>query len=371
MKKVRKIIASIVCAATVLCLGAQGDIAVAKNNNTMTQKELKADGLPEKVLVGYWHNFDNGSTTTHLKDTSLNYDLIDVAFAESLSDQATMVFEPYNATKEEFKKEIEYLQSKGKKVVISIGGQNGRLDLDTKEKEDKFVTSMTDIIKEYGFDGMDIDLEGGAVSLGPGDVDINNPSTPKVRNLISGTKRIVKEFGDKFILTMAPEITYVQGGMIAYSGPWGAYLPVIHGLRDELTLLHVQHYNHGSQEGLDGNTYAQGTADFEVAMAEMMITGFDIGRNPNNHFPGLPASKVAIGLPSSTKAAGSGFISEEEGIKALDYLINGKSFGGKYKMQNESGYKDFRGVMTWSTNWDETTNFKFSNAYRSFFDNLK
>lgn len=332
--------------------------------------ELGNDGLPERVIVGYWHNFDNGSTTTSLKDTSLDFDLIDVAFAESLSDQATMIFEPYNNTKEGFKEEIKYLQSKGKKVIISIGGQNGRLHLDTKEKEDAFVNSMVDIIKTYGFDGMDLDLEGGAVSLDAGDTDLNNPTTPKVVHLINGTKRIREEVGGNFILTMAPEVTYVQGGLISYAGPWGAYLPVINGLRDELTLLHVQHYNHGSQEALDGNTYMQGTADFEVAMAEMMITGFYLGRGTTNYFEGLPAEKVAIGLPSSTKAAGSGYISEEEGIKALNYLINGQDFGGKYKLQNKEGYKKFRGVMTWSTNWDETTGFKFSKAYREFFDSI-
>lgn len=329
------------------------------------------DKLPKNLLVGYWHNFDNGSTSTPLKDTSLNFDIIDVAFAESKSDQATMHFEPYNNTVEGFKKEIEYLQSKGKKIIISIGGQNGRLDLDTKEKEDIFVNTMTDIIKTYNFDGIDIDLEGGAVALGPGDTDINNPTTPKVKNLISGVKRICKTFGEDFILTMAPEVTYVQGGLIAYAGPWGAYLPVIHNLRNELTLLHVQHYNHGSQEALDGNTYMQGTADFQVAMAEMMITGFNVGRNPNNFFPGLPASKIAIGLPSCKSAAGGGYTPEEEVVKALDYLIKGKDFGGKYKLQNPAGYKDFRGVMTWSTNWDETVNKKFSNTYRAYFDSLK
>lgn len=336
----------------------------------VTPPTTGGDGLPSKVLIGYWHNFDNGSTATHLKDTSLNFDLIDVAFAESMPDEATMIFKPYNASPQDFKKEIEYLQSKGKKVVLSIGGQNGRLHLDTKEKEDTFVKTMTAIIDQYGFDGMDIDLEGGTVSLGAGDVDINNPSTPKVKHLISGIKRICKAKGKNFILTMAPEVTYVQGGLIAYAGPWGAYLPVINALRDELTILHVQHYNHGSEEALDGNTYTQGTADFQVAMAEMMITGFDVGRNPNNHFKGLPASKVAIGLPACSNAAGGGYTDENEVIKALDYLINGKDFGGKYKLRNPKGYKDFRGVMTWSTNWDETVNFKFSNAYRHYFDSL-
>ncbi len=46
-------------------------------------------------------------------------------------------------------------------------------------------------------------------------------------------------------LTMAPEHPYVQGGMVAYSGIWGAYIPLINEVRDTLDLLHVQLYNNG------------------------------------------------------------------------------------------------------------------------------
>jgi chitinase len=42
---------------------------------------------------------------------------------------------------------------------------------------------------------------------------------------------------------MAPETAFVQGGMSAFTGIWGAYLPVIHALRDSLDMLNVQLYN--------------------------------------------------------------------------------------------------------------------------------
>jgi len=38
--------------------------------------------------------------------------------------------------------------------------------------------------------------------------------------------------GEGFVLTTAPETAFVQGGFAAYGGIWGAYLPVIHALRD-------------------------------------------------------------------------------------------------------------------------------------------
>ena len=70
------------------------------------------------------------------------------------------------------------------------------------------------------------------------------PLMQKVINLIYAIKNYEfvqsVQFGKKMILTMAPETAFVQGGMSAYSGIWGAYLPVLHALRDSIEVLHVQ-----------------------------------------------------------------------------------------------------------------------------------
>lgn len=76
-----------------------------------------------------------------------------------------------------------------------------------------------------------------------------------------------------------------------------------------------------------------------------------------------------IGLPAAPAAAPSGgYISPTEMKKALDYIIKGIPFGGKYKLSNESGYPAFRGLMSWSINWDAKNNFEFSSNYRTYFD---
>jgi chitinase len=59
--------------------------------------------------------------------------------------------------------------------------------------------------------------------------------------LIQACRDIASAFGSGFLLTMAPETAYVQGGLSQYGGIWGAYLPVIYGLRDLLAYLHIQH----------------------------------------------------------------------------------------------------------------------------------
>jgi len=78
-----------------------------------------------------------------------------------------------------------------------------------------------------------------------------------------------------------------------------------------------------------------------------------------------------IGLPAAPAAAPSGgYISPTEMKKALNYIIKGVPFGGKYKISNQSGYPAFRGLMSWSINWDAKNNFEFSNNYRTYFDGL-
>ena len=104
---------------------------------------------------------------------------------------------------------------------------------------------------------------------------------------------------------MAPETFFVQLGYQYYgSGPWGgqdpragAYLPVIHALRDDLTLLHVQDYNSGSIMGLDNQYHSMGGADFHIAMTDMLLAGFPVAGNTAKVFPALRQDQVAFGAP--------------------------------------------------------------------------
>ncbi|MCE9667704.1 glycosyl hydrolase family 18 protein [Myxococcus stipitatus] len=323
-----------------------------------------------KVLVGYWHNFDNGSTNIRLRDVSAKFDVIQVAFAEPVggAGSGTMGFTPYNSSVGDFKADIALLRSQGRRVLISIGGANGTIHLDDATARQNFVASMQSLITTYGFDGLDLDLEGSSLSLNGGDTDFRNPTTPRIVNLIQATRQLLDQNGSGFLLTMAPETAYVQGGMAAYGGPWGAYLPVIHALRDRLTYLHVQHYNTGTVTALDGRAYAQGTPDFHVAMAEMLLRGFPVGGNASATFPALRPDQVVIGLPSSPQAAGGGYTTPANVHKALDYLLKGQSFGGAYVLRQPAGYPGFKGLMTWSINWDQFTQFEFSNSHRAYLD---
>ncbi|PWJ35006.1 glycosyl hydrolase family 18 protein [Sediminitomix flava] len=355
------------------------------NENQTTTSSIQVTvsenvAFTDQVLVGYWHNWENASAPyMRLRDVDLSYNVINASFAEpTLRDiDNTMVFnpidinnqgyEPTAASRQAFIEDVAYLQSLGKKVQISIGGANGVVHLDNETEQQKFVTSMIDIIETYGFDGMDIDLEGSSLTLNSGDLDFKNPTTPRIVYFIEGIKQIVAHFNGALMLTAAPETAYVQGGAIAYGGSWGGYLPILYALKDDLNFVHVQLYNTGSMLGLDGQAYTQGNSDFIVAMCEMMLQGFET-KSPAGFFPAFREDQVAIGLPATPPAAPAGGYAEPSEVQAaLNYLVNGIPFGGSYTMVNPSGYPNFRGMMTWSVNWDATGGYSYADNFETFF----
>ncbi|QES52296.1 chitinase [Streptomyces venezuelae] len=336
--------------------------------------------LPAHALVGYLHaSFANGSGYLRMADVPASWDVINLAFGEPTSvTSGDIRFSlcpaaecPGVETPAEFKAAIKAKQAAGKKVLISIGGQNGQVQLGTTAARDTFVSSVSKIIDEYGLDGLDIDFEGHSLSLAAGDTDFRNPTTPVVVNLISALKTLKARYGPDFVLTMAPETFFVQLGYQFYgSGPWGgqdpragAYLPVIHALRADLTLLHVQDYNSGPIMGLDNQYHSMGGADFHIAMTDMLLTGFPVAGNPDRVFPALRPEQVAIGLPATTNA-GNGHTPPAEVNKALDCLTKKQNCG---TYTTHGTWPALRGLMTWSVNWDRFGSWEFSRNFDGYF----
>ncbi|MGC5012393.1 carbohydrate binding domain-containing protein [Streptosporangium sp. DT93] len=340
-------------------------------------------GLPKRVMVGYLHaSFANGSGYIRMADVPNEWDVVNLSFGEPTSvtsgdirfTRCPVAECPNVESEAEFIAGIRAKQALGKKVLISIGGQNGQVQLSTTAARDAFVRSVGAIIDTYGLDGLDIDFEGHSLYLDAGDTTLSAPTTPVIVNLISALRTLKARYGSRFVLTMAPETFFVQLGHQFYGpGPNGSadrraasYLPVIHALRGDLTLLHVQDYNSGPIVGLDGQYHTMGTHDFHVAMTDMLLAGFPIAGNANNVFPALRQDQVAIGLPAAA-FAGNGFTTVAEVQKAFDCLAKGTNCGS-YRPRGV--YPNLRGLMSWSINWDRYNAFEFSRSHRAYLDAL-
>ena len=301
--------------------------------------------LPQHMVTGYWHNFCNGSTNLKLRDVPSYYDMICVSFTGNTATPGEVTFEldSYLAssvggyTKQEFIQDIADLQSRGKHVIISVGGANGLIVINSATAADTFATSLSAIIREYGFEGVDIDLEGSAVS--------------GTEYIARGLKKVHDEFGDDFIITMAPETYYMHKA----NDLTGAYYRLATEIKDILTICYPQFYNAGGDIGYNNFNARYPSQSFITSLASMYIEN------------GLRPDQLAIGVPAASKAGGSGYISIDNLKAVINSLVYKKPLDG-FTPPRE--YKTLRGVMTWSINWDATQNSVWGKSMSELMDNL-
>lgn len=292
--------------------------------------------VPRHALTGYWQNFDNGATVQKLRDVQAQYDIIAVSFADSTAVPGEIVFnlDPAvgYASVADFKADIAAKKAAGKSVIISVGGEKGNVTINSDASATAFANSAWALMQEYGFSGVDIDLEHG----------INSTYLTKALRQLSA------KAGPSMVLTMAPQTIDMQN-----TGT--EYFKLALNVKDILTVVNMQYYNSGSMLGCDGKVYSQGSVDFLTALACIQLEG------------GLDASQVGLGVPASTRGAGSGYVPPSVVNNALDCLARGTNCGS---FKPSRTYPSLRGAMTWSTNWDATAGSAWSNAVGPHVHNL-
>lgn len=302
-------------------------------STAVTARTAKGDGggdstVPRHALTGYWQNFDNGATVQKLRDVSSQYDIIAVSFADATPTpgQITFNLDPAvgYASTADFKADIAAKKAAGKSVILSVGGEKGTISVNSDASATAFANSAYALMQEYGFNGVDIDLENGL-----------NPTY-----MTKALRQLAAKAGPKMVLTMAPQTIDMQSTS-------GGYFQTALNVKDILTVVNMQYYNSGSMLGCDGKVYSQGSVDFLTALACIQLEG------------GLDPSQVGIGVPASTRGAGSGYVAPSVVNNALDCLTRGTGCGS---FKPAKTYPALRGAMTWSTNWDATAGNAWSNA---------
>ena len=291
--------------------------------------------LPAHFLTGYWQNFYNGAAALKLASVPTTYDLIAVAFADATSTPGGVSFtldsglaaQVGGYTDAQFKADIATLHSRGKKVIISVGGQNGTVSVADSGSATNFANSVYSLMTTYGFDGVDIDLENGINST----------------YMASALRSLRAKAGANLIITLAPQTIDMQS-------TGSSYFALALSIKDILTVVNTQFYNSGSMLGCDQNqAYSQGTENFLTALACIQTQG------------GLRPDQVALGLPASSSAAGGGYQSPANVNAALDCLARGTNCGS---FKPPATYPGLRGAMTWSINWDVSNGNGFANTVK-------
>ncbi|MDX6415664.1 MAG: hypothetical protein QOG28_284 [Trebonia sp.] len=299
-----------------------------------------SSGLPAHVLMGYWQDFTNGATPLTLANVPASYNLVAVAFGTAtttpgqvtFSLDSTLASDLGGYTQQQFIDDIATLKARGQKVILSVGGANGAISVDDAASASAFASSVYSLIQQYGFNGVDIDLENGV-----------NPTY-----MASALEQLESDAGSSLIITLAPQTVDTQT-------TGGDYFQLALDIQPILTMINTQYYNSGTMNGCDGNVYAEGTENFITALACTELEG------------GLSPSQVGIGLPASTSAAGSGYVAPSVVDDALDCLAAGANCGSFVPPQTWPG---IRGVMTWSINWDAANGYNFANTVAPYLSTL-
>ncbi|MFJ2965310.1 chitinase [Streptomyces collinus] len=293
--------------------------------------------LPKHAVTGYWQNFNNGAAVQKISDVPSHYDIVAVAFADATGTPGAVSFTLDSAglngyTVDQFKADVKAKQAAGKKVVISVGGERGTVSVNDAASATNFADSVWSVMQEYGFDGVDIDLENGL----------------NATYMTQALRALSAKAGPSLIITMAPQTIDMQSTS-------NSYFRTALNIKDILTVVNMQYYNSGSMLGCDGKVYSQGTVDFLTALACIQLEN------------GLAPSQVGLGLPASTRAAGGGYVAPTVVNNALDCLTRAANCGS---FKPPRTYPALRGAMTWSTNWDATSGNAWSNAVGPHVDAL-
>jgi chitinase len=298
-------------------------------------------GLPKHVLAGYWQDFTNGAKALSLASVPTGYNLVDVAFATadsandggvtfSVDSGLSSALGGYSAA--QFTSDVATLHSRGQKVILSVGGANGTISIGSSSAASTFANSVYSLMKQYGFDGVDIDLENG----------LNVQYTAQALQDLSGMA------GSSLIITLAPQTIDMQSTS-------SDYFQLALDIKSILTISYTQYYNSGSMNGCDGNVYSESTENFLTALACTQLQG------------GLNPSQVGLGLPASSSAAGSGYVSPSTVTAALGCLAKGSGCGS---FVPTSTWPGIGGAMDWSINWDASNGYSFLNTVGPYLSSL-
>ncbi|KAL7238997.1 hypothetical protein ACSBR2_004986 [Camellia fascicularis] len=263
----------------------------------------------------YWGQNGNEGTLAETCATG-NYEFVILAFLATFGNGRTPMInlaghcDPYSKGCTGVSSDIKSCQSKGIKVILSIGGGAGSYSLASSEDARQVATylwnnflggqSSTRPLGAAVLDGIDFDIEGGT-----------SQHWDELARYLAGYNKQ----GKKVYLTAAPQCPFPDAWV-------GGALKT--GLFD---YVWVQFYNNPPCQYTSGSI-----GNLEDAWKQWTSA--------------IPATKILLGLPAAPDAAGSGFIPVTDLTSKVLPAIKGSAKYG--------------GVMLWSKYYDDQTGYSSS-----------
>ena len=193
----------------------------------------------------------------------------------------------------------------GKKVFLSIGGQNGNWNyiFASPNSVANFIESTMAAVSKHKLDGVDLDIES---YLAPPRV---------VANTIIELKKGLLTLGKKLLIVSPENVAVYQGTPVPdpdhTSGPFNYFVPIINLADSSIDYYQPQAYNNW-YDGIQGGT-AKYYAD--VYLNWRNLQGLSPWAGPLPNFKGVDGKKLLIGLLASTSAGGAAYYGTPEQIK--------------------------------------------------------
>jgi len=276
---------------------------------------------------------------------------------------------------------IAQLRAAGIKVSLSLGGASTGLSGTTIDFhsalslassptvfQQTFVQSVESIVNQYGFDGIDIDIETGLNASGT----FTNPTG----DILVLANIINKLHADNpaLLISLVPQTANISA-TTGFNATFGNYSSLIMQTASSLSWVGVQVYNSGCMMGINDVCYdpsQTNSTDFSVAMAVDLLTNWP-AKLANGQFTGfqpyisyLNPSQVVLGYPASNSTGGADAapITPTTTIKyAIQCLRTGiKSANSCTNYVPPATYPGMGGVFEWEISYDQNNNYNFAKS---------
>ena len=362
-----------------LALDKGAEEGVAKKAADASKQEEASDSVKTSEatpgrIIGYLPGWKTPPDASAIKNAG--YTHIIIAFGVFSTANPGEIVPVFDTVSKEY---IQSLQDAGVVVLLSLGGAASSVPDTTvnfhqvltaasspDEFKNTFMDSVSSLVNEYGFQGIDIDIESGL----NGEGSFSEPTGDIA--VLADIINTLHANNDKLLITLAPQIANISATS-GFDATWGNYASLVMQTYESLEWVGVQLYNSGCAFGINLVCYDPNNTnspDASVALPTDLLedwpaqdsSGRATGFQP--YISKLKPSQVVLGYPApnaegvSDGAPAAVIPTIKRAIQCLRTGVQSPDSCDTYIPPRT--YPDIGGVFEWEITYDENNNFKFA-----------